>query len=114
MAININEREYNEAIYGVPGKYRRIVDSVPFKTYQKVLELGWATASATVGKKLAKKLGCGQRGQTIGAITGAVAFCALNAKAEKLGKDLGITNEAWADTMDAMVEGYRDDEAQEA
>lgn len=95
------------------GKMRKIVDSTAFKAYEKVLTFAWTTASAAIGKKVAQKLGCGSTGQKVGAITGAVVYCVLDAKAEKLGKDLGITNEAWADLMDAAAEGYREKDADE-
>ena len=91
------------------GKMRKIVDSTAFKAYEKVLTFAWTTASAAIGKKVAQKLGCGSTGQKVGAITGAVVYCVLDAKAEKLGKELGITNEAWADLMDATIQGYSDE-----
>ncbi len=95
------------------GKMRKIVDSTAFKAYENVLTFAWTAASATIGKKVAKKLGAGKKGQIIGASIGAVVYCALDAKAEKLGKELGMTNEAWADLMDAMAEGYREKDADE-
>ena len=94
-------------------KFSTIINSTGFRTYQNVLKFAWTAASAKLGQKVAKKLGCGSTGQKVGAIAGAVGYSALLAKCEQLCEKTGCTNKDIAEWMDSCLEGYSEPDADE-
>jgi len=84
--------------------YLNTVDGVPFRTIHKMSIFAWTAASAKLGQVVAKKIGCESRGQVAGAIIGATAYSAIQAKAEQyLGKN-NFSNRDVAEWMDTQKE----------
>ena len=78
-----------------------IMNSVPYKGYEKYINAMSIASVGVFAGKAAKKIGLGKTGQGLATIAGGFAWASLLAKCEKMAEESSADIQAWVEAMEA-------------